>query len=401
VKGLADRLTADGFDVFFDEWFIGPGHHIHKVLLAALRKSRTVLACMTPGYFQSKWTDFELNWNFVDTQLASAGAEPRLIPAMLRTCEVPKEMMVRRRVDLTGDDYQPGYGDLAAALSTPDSLLVEAYPVPPGSRGRYVADFVAGKLRAFFEFPERRLREFLTVYAELVQNAVDHATGAIGPVEVNIRVDREQVLLEVTDAGPGFDLAGRLQAAGHASADPTAVGVRGLQLVEALCDRLSSGTRNGRHVVTALLRREKSVRQAARLADALATRPGEAESAGLRAASGPWFVWFVEPAGRYAYVSLNVERIDQHNADSLQSALAQLLNGRSFSRVIVDCSAVVYVSSVGLRVLMLLAKQVRSTGGTTALIVTHPLLEEILQISRFDMVVQIFRSVEDALKALG
>jgi anti-anti-sigma factor len=54
-------------------------------------------------------------------------------------------------------------------------------------------------------------------------------------------------------------------------------------------------------------------------------------------------------------------------------------------KVIVDCSAVVYISSIGLRQLMLLDKQVRSAGGTTALVVRHPTLEEVLRIARFDL----------------
>ena len=50
---------------------------------------------------------------------------------------------------------------------------------------------------------------------------------------------------------------------------------------------------------------------------------------------------------------------------------------------------------------MLLAKQVRSTGGTSVLVVEKgTLLEEIIQISRFGLVFTTVSSVQEALKGL-
>ena len=398
VEEIARRLAGDGFDVFVDSWFIEPGQHIPKVLLAALRKSRKVVACMTPNYFQSKWAEFELNWNFVETHLIDAGANTPLIPVVLKTCDIPKETKSLRHIDLTGEGWESGYRELAAALSLTESLLVDAYAVPLGSESRYLGDFIAGKMQLLFGFPETRVRDFVTVYGELVQNAFDHVKKKANSVEVSVRAQMSQVVLEVSDTGPGFDLSASLRGARETMAsDPHIVGLRGLQLVSHMCDRLSNAVRNRRHVVTALMYREKTTQQVSDLADLLQMEVGPSGSLWGRAARGPWFVEFVDPSGRYACLVIRLTRIDHHNADDVQQFLSGSLQGQSFQKVIVDCSVVEYISSAGLRALMLLAKQVRSNGGTCALIVRSPVVKEILEISRFELIFEVFHSLTQAL----
>jgi anti-anti-sigma factor len=394
AEPLADRLMRDGFDVFVDWRFLRPGQHIQKVLLTALRKSRTVLACMTPSYFQSPWAGFELNWNFVESQLGPAGADPRLIPVLLAACDVPKEITALRRVDLTGA-AESEYRALASVLSGPAAIGVDAHAVPAGARGRDLGDFIAHKLRHFFDFPEARVREFLTVYAELVQNAFDHVAPRPDQVAVTLRAERDRLSIEVADPGRGFDLAAVLRAARDATAkDPSLVGLRGLQLVARLCDWVSNELRGGRHVVTAAMSRDRTIRDAPGLADFLATLPDGARAA--RDESGPQFRRFVDPEGSYAYLGFDMARIDHHSVEACRAFCSESLDGQSFRRVILDCSRVDYVSSVGLRVIMLVARQVRAGGGKTA-VVASPLVREILEISKFTMIVDVVRTPAEAL----
>jgi anti-anti-sigma factor len=96
-------------------------------------------------------------------------------------------------------------------------------------------------------------------------------------------------------------------------------------------------------------------------------------------------------------------RLDHDNCDAfragLQPHLAQAVASRQ--RVVLDLSGLGYVSSAGLRCFMLAAKETRAAGGRIVLAALRPVVAEIFQISRFDMVFEIFPSVREALSALS
>jgi anti-anti-sigma factor len=97
----------------------------------------------------------------------------------------------------------------------------------------------------------------------------------------------------------------------------------------------------------------------------------------------------VSPAGR----------IDQSTVDGFQAALAphlqQCADGKD--RLILDLSRLEYISSAGLRVLMLAARQCKAQKGTLLVAGPQPLVREIFQITKFTMVLTIVPSVDDAL----
>ena len=66
-------------------------------------------------------------------------------------------------------------------------------------------------------------------------------------------------------------------------------------------------------------------------------------------------------------------------------------------RVILDLSDLSYISSAGLRVLMLAARQTKAQNGTLVLTGLQPLVQEIFEISRFNLVFDIAPSLRDAL----
>ena len=94
-----------------------------------------------------------------------------------------------------------------------------------------------------------------------------------------------------------------------------------------------------------------------------------------------------------------VGRIDYTNAESFKSALWPLL-GQSHAEpgaFVLDLSRVNYISSVGLRVLMLAAKEMNAEQRKIAIAAPQPVVREILEISRFNMILAIFPSVREAL----
>ena len=104
-----------------------------------------------------------------------------------------------------------------------------------------------------------------------------------------------------------------------------------------------------------------------------------------------------------AVVVAPLGRIDHASADDFAAALQPHLE-RSLAAgtlLVLDMSGVDYVSSVGLRALMLAARQAESRAGRIAIVRLTPLVREVFAISRFDLVFDIHESVEEAIAASG
>jgi len=98
-----------------------------------------------------------------------------------------------------------------------------------------------------------------------------------------------------------------------------------------------------------------------------------------------------------------VGRIDHANAELLREALAphMLRCAAGQDQLVLDLSGVDYISSAGLRVLMLARKQAKVQGGTLVVAGLQPVVREIFEISRFTVVFEVFPSARDALARIS
>ncbi|SFM27375.1 STAS domain-containing protein [Rugamonas rubra] len=95
-------------------------------------------------------------------------------------------------------------------------------------------------------------------------------------------------------------------------------------------------------------------------------------------------------------------RVDQAHVDDFQLALAGFLPGcTAGTALLLDLSKVDFISSIGLRALMLAIRQIKAQGGRMALAALSPLVREVFSISRFDMLFEIFPDRAGALAALN
>ena len=110
------------------------------------------------------------------------------------------------------------------------------------------------------------------------------------------------------------------------------------------------------------------------------------------------------PTHAYAdvLVATATGRIDFAGAQVLEGALAPALVPDGPVRgIVIDLADVDYISSVGLRVLMVAAKAMRARKASIAVASLQPVVAEIFEISRFHHVVDVRGSVRDAVAAVS
>ena len=90
-------------------------------------------------------------------------------------------------------------------------------------------------------------------------------------------------------------------------------------------------------------------------------------------------------------------RLDHAASVPFEQGLKPLWQDKQAAALIVDFSDVEYISSVGLRVLMIASKEMRKHGARIILASPQPTVTEILSISRFDRVLEIAPSVRKAV----
>ena len=96
-------------------------------------------------------------------------------------------------------------------------------------------------------------------------------------------------------------------------------------------------------------------------------------------------------------------RIDHLNADAFGKAVAPHVEAcnKDGPRLLFDLSSLEYISSAGLRILMLASKRAIPAGGRIGVAAPTALVREILEISRFDLVFPVFDTVNAGLASFA
>ncbi len=244
---------------------------------------------------------------------------------------------------------------------------------------------VAGVGAAFGEFadahalPASIRRSVNVVLDELLNNAVRHGLarreGGEMTIEAELRPDRLSVTL--TDDGPPFDPFAMAPPPTALAVEDRPIGGLGIHLVRQLMDEVGYQRRGDRNVVI--------------LAKLLTGVTTELHSGGRS------MDITTRTQGDVTLVAL-AGSLDSNTSPQAQQALDGILAAGA-RKVVVDFTALDYISSAGLRVLLGAAKRL---GGTGALRVfgLNETVREVFDISGFSTILSVFRTEADALKGL-
>lgn len=92
-------------------------------------------------------------------------------------------------------------------------------------------------------------------------------------------------------------------------------------------------------------------------------------------------------------------RIDSSTSAALEKKLIALIDTDRVKDVIMDFSAMDYISSAGLRVLLMAAKKAGKLGGKVVLVGLNSNVKEVFDISGFSNIFSIFASQEEAVRS--
>ena len=96
-------------------------------------------------------------------------------------------------------------------------------------------------------------------------------------------------------------------------------------------------------------------------------------------------------------------RLDQDTCEAFRADLMKYVDeaGRDGGAIVLDLSALEYVSSAGLRCFMLASRQAKAQHGRIFVAALQPMVSEIFQISHFNLVFQVFPTVREAIGAVS
>lgn len=104
-----------------------------------------------------------------------------------------------------------------------------------------------------------------------------------------------------------------------------------------------------------------------------------------------------------------VGRLDQDNCDVFRDDLGlhlrlptpAPLTQNAPPAIVLDLAELEYISSAGLRCFMLAAKETKSRDGRIVVAALQPMVAEIFQISRFDLLIPVFPTLRAALESFS
>src|SRR5262245_10240805 len=96
-------------------------------------------------------------------------------------------------------------------------------------------------------------------------------------------------------------------------------------------------------------------------------------------------------------------RLDQDTCEAFRGQLIGYVEQAAHAggAIVLDLSALEYVSSAGLRCFMLASRQAKAQHGRIFVAALQPMVAEIFEISHFNLVFQVFPAMRDAMAAVS
>ena len=414
VSRLYDELRAEGFLPWMDRHDLLPGEIWEERITKVIKEADYFLPCLSRHSSDKS--------GFVHAEIKKAlriWEEKRegdiyIIPTKLEDCQLPDSLSRFHVAALFEPD---GLSSLVRAIRhgieikfATDKVLER--PASPAQSPAYLTrqntsfavdltlldqhkldhDYlphVAQSLVEQFGWDDKVVYRALFSARELAVNAFQH--GCRGDVEAKVRIEMamegvgfvvERIAIKVVSPGDGFDISHYLSEEKSGSLEDTESGGLGLLMAKRAAD-VFTHSRDGKVIQAVVTKYEQK-----RIVQAAVSREDGVP------------IVVVSPQGRIDHASADYFKT------RISSEMFAVFAGESQAQdrgVIIDLGKVEYISSSGLRIIFLLRAELAGRlgvkrGDTVPLVLYRPtpLVREILSLAKFDLVLRICDSMEEA-----
>ena len=259
-----------------------------------------------------------------------------------------------------------------------DELRISLSP-PRLSALRDVSRMVEG-FGAAHRLDESRVYMLNLALDELITNSVNYGFDGVAEprIEITLWISGRLLVLTITDNGCRFDPTERARPDLSSPLEERPEGGLGLHLVRTFADRVTYQYTEGENRLT-LEHNHVPVERPEE-----ADRPMEAE--------------VVEERHEGVLVLAPVGRLDSANVSDFEASVMKRIGGGE-RRLVVDFSRLDFISSSGLRVLLLAAKALTAGSGTLVACSMKPHIEEVFRVSGFDRLIPVKATRAAALES--
>ena len=262
----------------------------------------------------------------------------------------------------------------------------------PGFQMRFGADpgAVARAVQQFSEFADTHAlptpvrRSIQVALDEFVYNPIVYGFPRLeggsgqGEGEVRVALEGDQVRVTITDNGPPFDPLAYATPDTALSVDQREIGGLGIHLVRKMMDDVRYERQGERNVVV------------------LVKRLPEGPNVGQRGERS--MNVSTRTAGEVSIVAF-AGNLDSNTSPQAQQAIDGVLAGGA-KKLVIDFTALDYISSAGLRVLLGAAKKLQGAGGALRLFGLNETVREVFEISGFATILQVRGTEQEAVAGL-
>jgi anti-anti-sigma factor len=284
-----------------------------------------------------------------------------------------------------------------------DVLLAETVTIRNRSRDLEAVDTILDRLAEQARLPSDAMSQIRIVCDEVLTNVIAHGfqDEAAHDITVSIEVAGQRFVLTVSDDGVPFDPLAVPSPDTSRPLEERTVGGLGIHLVRHLVDQMTYERRGDRNVLTLVKAIDRRPPPLAVATEVALTTPGTgvAEARDTDGRGDAQMEIRTRRVGDVLIVDM-VGRLDSRTAGPASTELNQIAQG-GHGKLVLNVHGLEYLSSAGLRAILVAAKLVQVHGGAIKVCDANATVKRVMEVSGMSSLLHLYDAEKDALAAFA
>jgi phosphoserine phosphatase RsbU/P len=284
-----------------------------------------------------------------------------------------------------------------------DVLLAETVTIRNRSRDLEAVDTILDRLAEQARLPSDAMSQIRIVCDEVLTNVIAHGfqDEAAHDITVSIEVAGQRFVLTVSDDGVPFDPLAVPSPDTSRPLEQRTAGGLGIHLVRHLVDQMTYERRGDRNVLTLVKAIDRRPPPLAVATEVALTTPGTgvAEARDTDGRGDAQMEICTRRVGDVLIVDM-VGRLDSRTAGPASTELNQIAQG-GHGKLVLNVHGLEYLSSAGLRAILVAAKLVQVHGGAIKVCDANATVKRVMEVSGMSSLLHLYDAEKDALAAFA